>query len=434
MTAEIAILNKSAVALAADSAVSIQQATSIKVYNSMNKLFTLSKYAPIGIMVYGTAELTGTPWETLIKLYRQSLDGKTFAQVSEYAQDFIEFVQKNPQYFPGNRDEDGTLIRIWHFYHAIHHIAIEAIHQMADGGVTIDRRATTQIYNRAIDQATQLLSSRESAKGLDETFATDVMNRISPMLDEIIHRVFDQHKFTPTQQNKLREIAKMLIYKAYFPPDSLSGIVVAGFGEDQIFPAMKSYVIDGIVGGRLRYTEHRTEEITAEMSASVHSFAQSETVGTFMNGVHPEYEDNVDEIISTIIDVYPEAVVSALPRLNSHEKRLFIGKMKKFGNKILEEVRKSLVNYSQKEYSSRILEAVQVLPRDELAAMAETLVNLTSFRQRISLNYETVGGPIDVAVVSKGDGFIWIKRKHYFEPELNHHFFSNYYRGRREVE
>jgi hypothetical protein len=41
---------------------------------------------------------------------------------------------------------------------------------------------------------------------------------------------------------------------------------------------------------------------------------------------------------------------------------------------------------------------------------------------------ENVGGPIDVAVISAGDGFIWIKRKHYFEAERNPHFLANYYR------
>ena len=44
------------------------------------------------------------------------------------------------------------------------------------------------------------------------------------------------------------------------------------------------------------------------------------------------------------------------------------------------------------------------------------------------MDAETVAGPIDVAVISKGDGFIWIKRKHYFERELNPQFFANYYR------
>ncbi len=43
------------------------------------------------------------------------------------------------------------------------------------------------------------------------------------------------------------------------------------------------------------------------------------------------------------------------------------------------------------------------------------------------MEQETVSDPIDVAVISKGDGFVWIKRKHYFERELNQHFFANYY-------
>ena len=66
---------------------------------------------------------------------------------------------------------------------------------------------------------------------------------------------------------------------------------------------------------------------------------------------------------------------------------------------------------------------------DELAAMAESLVTLTSFKRRISMEKETVGGPVDVAVISKGDGFIWIKRKHYFDPRLNPGFIAKYYRG-----
>ncbi len=37
---------------------------------------------------------------------------------------------------------------------------------------------------------------------------------------------------------------------------------------------------------------------------------------------------------------------------------------------------------------------------------------------------ESVGGPIDVAVISKADGFIWIKRKHYFDPALNPRFLA----------
>ena len=74
-----------------------------------------------------------------------------------------------------------------------------------------------------------------------------------------------------------------------------------------------------------------------------------------------------------------------------------------------------------------IATAVEALTIKELADVASTLVSLSSFQQQMSLGRETVGGPVDVAVISKGDGLIWINRKHYFRKELNNHFFRNYY-------
>jgi hypothetical protein len=56
MTAEVAILNKSGIALAADSAVTLGVG---KTYNTADKLFALSKYHPVGIMIYSSASLMG---------------------------------------------------------------------------------------------------------------------------------------------------------------------------------------------------------------------------------------------------------------------------------------------------------------------------------------------------------------------------------------
>ncbi len=93
MTSEIAIINSQAVALAADSAVTI---SSGKIYNSANKLFALSKKYPVGIMVYGNAELVlNYPWETIIKVYRSELNGEPFNRLKDYALNFIKFLEKN---------------------------------------------------------------------------------------------------------------------------------------------------------------------------------------------------------------------------------------------------------------------------------------------------------------------------------------------------
>ena len=78
-----------------------------------------------------------------------------------------------------------------------------------------------------------------------------------------------------------------------------------------------------------------------------------------------------------------------------------------------------------KEKNSKLLiPLIASLPKDELSNLAESLINITSLKRKVQNGLETVGGEVDVALITKGDGFIWTKRKHYFRPELNPHFFD----------
>ena len=96
---------------------------------------------------------------------------------------------------------------------------------------------------------------------------------------------------------------------------------------------------------------------------------------------------------------------------------------------VLNKLHTNLKGERWKHFVSPVLSVVAALPKAELASMAESLVNLTSMKRHVSSVSETVGGPIDVALISKGDGLVWIKRKHYFDKDLNYHFFANYFRG-----
>ena len=89
MTAEVALLNKSAVALAADSAMTL--GSTGKIYPA-NKLFSLSRHAPLGIMIYNATEFMEVPWETLIKGYRDALGKESRATVREYVDDFLAYI------------------------------------------------------------------------------------------------------------------------------------------------------------------------------------------------------------------------------------------------------------------------------------------------------------------------------------------------------
>ena len=72
MTAEIAIINRTAVTLAADSAIALDVEGTSKVYNTADKLFELTTAYPVGVMVYNNMNYLEIPLEVVIKSYRNS--------------------------------------------------------------------------------------------------------------------------------------------------------------------------------------------------------------------------------------------------------------------------------------------------------------------------------------------------------------------------
>ncbi len=106
MTAEVAVLNRNAVALAADSAVTLQLPEGPKIYQT-NKLFTLSKYEPVGVMIFGNADFMNVPWETIIKRYRAELGSRRLPRLEAYGQDFLAFLERSSSLFSRARQENS---------------------------------------------------------------------------------------------------------------------------------------------------------------------------------------------------------------------------------------------------------------------------------------------------------------------------------------
>jgi hypothetical protein len=163
-------------------------------------------------------------------------------------------------------------------------------------------------------------------------------------------------------------------------------------------------------------------------------FAQDEMVWTFINGIDPDLAGFAEKYLHNLFERYPDSIELSDANIDEESLSSLQSKLKEDGAQLLDEFQQAMTQYLRQKNSDPVIGMVDVLPKDELAAMAESLVNLTVFKRRVTQSIETVGGPIDVAVISKGDGFIWVKRKHYFKPELNQQFFSNYYYNERATE
>ncbi len=191
------------------------------------------------------------------------------------------------------------------------------------------------------------------------------------------------------------------------------------------FPALQHIRIWGVYGDKLKYQLFPCENISLNTPAIVRAFAYTEMVDSFLSGITTTVSAHLKEAIFKIHKM-PIAVIDAIEDLTPEQQEEWRQKVSKASHKQADEFSNKVLQTSKKRYRE-ILQAVNTLSQKDLAQVASTLVNLGSFQQRMSLEHETVGGAVDVAVISKGDGFIWIDRKHYFSSELNYHFFENYF-------
>jgi len=82
----------------------------------------------------------------------------------------------------------------------------------------------------------------------------------------------------------------------------------------------------------------------------------------------------------------------------------------------------SIMAEARREHAIPMRRVLGVLPVDEMADLAETLINLQSLKEKVTKNSETVGGPVDVAIITKNEGLLWAKRKRFFDMDLNSRF------------
>lgn len=431
MTAEIALLNREAIALAADSAVTMSTGSIPKIFSSANKIFTLSKYDPVGIMIYGNAIFMGIPWEIIIKLYRQKINTKSFTTLEGYAKDFLRFLDNGNALFPEDVQEFYIKDSVGGYFNYINTIIKRGIESTLNLKDQIGEDDNDKIIAGVLEAQTRLWDKADKIPNIPDDFETDLINRYNDIIDTSMENCFELLPLSHVQRDQLKRsaISCLARFSKNIRSNNQSGVVIAGFGTDEIYPSLISYDIEVVVLNRLKYKIFNKINISFNSKASVMPFAQSEMVNTFMEGVDPNYRIIKDNYIHQILNRYPEIVASHIHGYSAKEKKELEKKLKEASRQLIEDLTNRLDLYRRENYINPIMNVVAGLPKDELAKMAEALVNLTSFKRRVSQASETVGGPIDVAIISKGDGFIWAKRKHYFSGDLNPQFRENYYRS-----
>ncbi|MYF30047.1 MAG: hypothetical protein F4029_08380 [Gammaproteobacteria bacterium] len=428
MTTEVVVMNRAGVALAADSAVTVDMGQSSKVRDSALKVFMLSKYRPVGVMVYNNASLLGVPLETAIKLFRKELGRTGHANLENYGDALVDFLENHRRLFPEVAQDRYFVAALEVEYERIADLVEKALASGVYGsGGEEEQETAAETANRVVEERLAFWEGLDDADYY-KVDAGDIVGRNSGVVHGVIDRMFlGWTGLSDEARRHLYKIAENLVGKDYFPPDVFTGLVIAGFGEDEHYPVVQHLQVGGMYGNRLKVRPQTLHEVSDAVPSEVLSFAYRDMVDGFLDGISPAVFEHLGDVAAFIREM-PVRALDGVAGIAPEAKE-------KAAEIILQESSRKAAEFARnvlrgaRARRGQIDQAVEMLSLKELAQVASTLVGLSSFEHQMSLDREMVGGPVDVAVVSKGDGFIWIDRKHYFPKELNNHFFENYFDG-----
>ena len=386
MTAEVALLNKSAVALAADSAMTLVGVG--KIYPA-NKLFALSNYNPVGIMIYNNTEFMGVPWETLIKRYRSSIGSESKETIRQYVAHFMGGI--NTSGVSSDEQQETNLFRIARDNFAtIRDVAHEELNNIIRSKKRFSTRDESRVIRKATEGRLRKLTTSGELTSMEDVNATEILSNYRDKIDEQITQVFGGFNISKSTRRLLHRVFRLAIKSNEFSRGN-SGIVVAGFGENEMFPTLVVVITDGMVGGKLKYhIRHHIDIERNGASAAIVPFAQTEMVQRFMEGVDPEFLHYLRYSMKELLFEFGKEILDVHGLANNTR---LDGLRKAVTTQMDDYLDTHATRFRKNHFVDPVIQAVEYLPKEELASMAEALVNLTSLKRRVSLEQETVGGP-----------------------------------------
>lgn len=412
MTSEVLVMNRHAVALAADSAMTISsdRIGEKKYVKGVNKLFELSHHQPVGAMIFGSAELSHVPWEVVVKAFRDTLGKNACSTIQAYADKFCEFVESHPDFFPGTVLDDEFKTRC--ISQAIE--LIEAVE--SDGSVVAqaDPKSKDQARVATFGQIKAEVTAAALPGSIQAQDLIDYVAKFRPIVEAGIAKANRTLNY-PIAASEIADVAIEGHVKGLGSANLTTGVVIAGYGEKEYFPAFVEYSLHGFFPGKLVCTKHSPIAITHHARSHIATFAMDDMVNTFINGISSELFLDINTVWKTNLGHMVNEIVAANPTINTAD-------LSQLANDAIENARKQLVSGIVEEHRLPLLTALSSLPVDEMAKLAETLITLEALKEKVTRPSESVGGAVDVAVITRTEGLVWVKRKHYFPADLNQKF------------
>jgi hypothetical protein len=198
-----------------------------------------------------------------------------------------------------------------------------------------------------------------------------------------------------------------------FDEEVTTFLVFAGYGENESMPHIYERYIYGIDHRKLMHKSNKGFELKSEdKEVIIYAQGQPEIIKSYIHGV---VDSHVDKIIDGHITILKESIQRlAFEYLSEEDALLFDANTIPIDS--LRKKMESVIDICKEESEKEWLQSIKDYNLQKMASLAENLIKATELRKKIMNEAEEVGGLIDLAVISKNDGFQWLNRKSWYDP------------------
>lgn len=245
--------------MAADSAVTMTVSGGSKIYNGASKIFTLSSHQPVGVMFYGSDSFMGVPWETIIKIFRKRLGTQSHATLHDYAVRLTQFLAAGDPEIPMVHEKVFIQQLVAGAFFISRSKISDAVRDTLESQGKIDEAQALELAQNAVRGHAEEWQSLPLIDGVTETELNATVSAYEEAISEAEQEIFKELPLPTESKRDLRAIAGAVFGRELFPSPLFSGVVICGFGEKEVYPAIEAFVVLGKFGSFLKYRTDRSE-------------------------------------------------------------------------------------------------------------------------------------------------------------------------------
>jgi hypothetical protein len=280
-------MNRLGVVLAADSATTVRywngNEEEVRYFKGANKIFQLSDFQPVGIMIYNSVDALHVPWEVIIKEFRRDLGTKSFNSISGYADEFVSFVNENQRLFPADArraEFEDVLGR------AILKFFVRFLEDKKEGKATNLRAYIgSGVADLPISQD-EVKFNVTAIPQLRQTFGEFTQQKFNEWLT-----VF-KLEFDPLTDTEIEMFMGAALREIRTSSPS-TGLVLAGFGDHSVFPEVVHLKNCQFWFDHFAEDERTCEGTSYEVPAFVSGYAQTSMIDTLRMGFSSDVLNSV---------------------------------------------------------------------------------------------------------------------------------------------